>query len=306
MKRSVFDKKFLLTSLVVLAFLTVMILSTGVIFAADEKSSTETQSTETVKSGGVICEYIESDTWKSRCTLWLGGLDRNLGENDITIIGQMLKWILLFIIIILIYSAFNAAGFPEKTLLKIILSIVVGFMASFLITTRELLTMMQGYTALGVTLGVFLPFMILGFFTIMVAKSMNPIGIYLQKVVWIIFSVYLLIKTWTLWSFIDEANAGTLNVGQAYNVNILFFKIPVKITQSMLNMVNNSDQTILLALAIASIASLFIMLSNKLVIRWFAKEELDAAVQAESNKIRKSNAYDSIRAQELDADKKVR
>jgi len=117
-------------------------------------------------------------------------------KGDVTAVnGYYLKWMLLALVIILIYSSLSYANFPENNLFKIIASVVIGFLATFLITTQELLVMLNSYTALGVTIAIFLPIMILGFFTIIIASKANPFGIYLQKILWLIYSVYLFIKT---------------------------------------------------------------------------------------------------------------
>ena len=134
----------------------------------------------------------------NKVELWL---HTNLADTSATqrgAIGDTMKWLLLFLVIILVYSSLTYASFPESLSLRIVTSVIIGFLSTFLITTSELLTMLNSYTALGVTLGVFFPIMILGFFTIMVSSTANPMGIFLQKIAWVIYSGYLFIKTFGL------------------------------------------------------------------------------------------------------------
>jgi len=113
-------------------------------------------------------------------------------------LGDTLKFMLLGLVILLVYSALTFAQFPENGVYRLSTAITIGFLSTFLVTTQELLTMLSSYTALGVTLGVFLPIMILGFFTMMVANSSHPMGIFVQKIAWVIYSGYLFIKTFGL------------------------------------------------------------------------------------------------------------
>ena len=70
--------------------------------------------------------------------------------------GATIKWLVLMLVIILIYSALGYADFPENGALRFGLAIVVGLLATILITTDELVTTLKSYTALGLTLTLFL------------------------------------------------------------------------------------------------------------------------------------------------------
>jgi len=268
-------------------------------------SAGETTAAATVAAGGVVCGNIQNLFWAEKCSLWLGGWDtKNLGENQITVIGQMIKWIMLLLIIILIYAALASVDFPESRGLKITISIIVGFLATFLITSKELLTIMQGYTGLGVTIAVFLPFLILGAFTIMTARALSPIGIYLQKVMWIIYTVYMFFKTITLWLAMNALAAGG-NVAIVGSKLSIWGMYNIPVSQELIIMAQNSDKGMLIVLLVASVAALVVMLSNNVIARWFAKEEYEALTQAERNKLEKSRIYDTLRAEEIEKSRRV-
>lgn len=147
---------------------------------------------------GPISDYIKGDItsgWRydlgNRVAIWETGLtDANYG-----LIGNLLKYLVLILVIILVYSALMYVKFPESNSLKLLLAVVIGVIATFAITSAELLSALHSYTAMGVTLILFFPILILGFLTIMVASVANPFGIFLQRIMWLIYSIYLFIKT---------------------------------------------------------------------------------------------------------------
>ena len=67
-----------------------------------------------------------------------------------------------------------------------------------MISKEEIITAMTSYTALGIALIVFFPILVLGFFTLVVASKASPMGIFIQRILWLIYSVYLFIKAGTV------------------------------------------------------------------------------------------------------------
>lgn len=117
------------------------------------------------------------------------------GQGDIGALGQSVKLLLLIIVVALIYSSMGAVKFPENRFIRFLLSAVVGLLATVLISTDEILTSLQSYSALGMTITLFFPILILTFFTFVVATKVNPFGILAQRLIWIIYSAYLFFKT---------------------------------------------------------------------------------------------------------------
>ena len=212
---------------------------------------------------------------QEKINLWLVG-DPNAGG-----VGNMMKWLLLFIVIILVYAALSSAEFPEGTTARVTISVIVGFLATFAITTQELITMLTSYTALGVTFAVFLPLVILGFFTMMIAKKMNPVGIYVQKIAWLIYSVYLFLKTGLLLILSYEAE------GSTSQYVILARKIfnPILPTEAeAVNLLTTYNKQMLFVLAIVSIAVFVFMVWKKdYVDAWIAREAIESEKEAYKN-----------------------
>ena len=185
-------------------------------------------------------------------------------------------------VIILVFSALNSADFPESDIVKVLLSFVVGFLGTVLISNNEVISILQSYSALGVTLTLFFPILILGFFSVVVASKANPIGIYLQRIMWLIYSIYLFIRS----GFLLLARVVSDKTGDGYesarNVIAFFIEDASKI---------QTDNTILTILLLVSVAVfIFFVIMNKHFIKWLAEEKTEAASLAHKTKLDKAKA----------------
>jgi len=84
-----------------------------------------------------------------------GGLDINVA-----------KYILFFILGLLIFSVLRMTNFPPVKGLQFIVSLIVSFLAVAYITPEEVFVIISTYTTLGVVLTTILPFVILCLFTV--------------------------------------------------------------------------------------------------------------------------------------------
>lgn len=317
-------------ALVLVALLLIPILATSIVYAQVDPASSEggpdlnaptaTNNDITISSqGGSNVFGSIGEFFKGRYNLWKGGSASLSDPTQKEQVGVTLRWMLLVLVVILVYSALASANFPESTFLKLLMSVVVGFLATFLITTQELLTTIQSYTALGMTFSIFFPIMILGFFTSIVVTKGNPTGIYLQKIMWLIYSVYLFLKTLALYILTqatwDSAKGAIIIPDWASYLSPIikpFYaqfsaagKTKEAVATELLNFVKSSyDTTILYLLLIVSIAIFVIcVLGNKIVVAWLAKEKMDAEVQAQKEMIGRSHAYDKVRSEEMQKNK---
>lgn len=126
--------------------------------------------------------------------LWLKGYN----STNFSLAGEFVKTLLLILLIILVYSSFSYAGFlgerEEFSTVRLILSIIIGLLATFLISTDALLSSLVSFTALGTAIWIFLPILVLTFFTILVSSSAVAFGMFFQKILWIVYSVYTFIS----------------------------------------------------------------------------------------------------------------
>jgi hypothetical protein len=119
-------------------------------------------------------------------TQWTGGnLDRNIA-----------KYLFLLILTGLIWGALSAAKFPKHTALQALLAIPVAFLATAYITPEEVFTILQSYTALGITLSFIVPFIIMLLISAMLisdekTSNITPVKIILECFLWLFFIVIL-------------------------------------------------------------------------------------------------------------------
>ena len=182
----------------------------------------------------------------------------------------ILAWFILGLVILLIYSALSSVGFPESAGLRWPVAIIVGFIATMFISSEEIIAAMLSYQALGITLIVFFPLVILAFFTFTVASKANPFGLVLQRVAWIIYSIYLFIRT--------GLALGAAYTGDRDPASSPFLGLIKRMSDFFGTGASASgDTTILMILFIVSIAIFFIFVfGNKKITEWFMKERRHA------------------------------
>ena len=154
-------------------------------------------------------------------TSWQGG---NLDVN----IAKYLFWI---IILLLIFSTLKFANFPSiggkgSGFLQFVLALVVSFLATAFITPEEVFVMLVSYSALGLTLGSILPFVVIMFFSAMLVSNEKIRGMSIGKmmlevviwVMWVGFLVYRFIKLW-----VEQGTISVLFKGGGIVMLIVFF-----------------------------------------------------------------------------------
>lgn len=320
--------KIILSLAVILMFVLVVVNSVSAVVSAPDSASGGGANVAAKYSWG-DCNYsIKSldklGFFEKRFCIWKEGAPALNDEAKKSLVGETLKYLVLILVIILAYSSFSSVEFPSNIVLRLVISAVVGFLATFLITTAELITMLFSYNALAVTFTVFLPILILAFFTMVVSSKANPIGIYIQKIVWVIYSVYLFIKCYTLWIiptvvskvelvadkgvyWYDTAGTKMTEALPWYVQAVWPTGEPAQeyaAAQSILN--SGQDSTMLIVLIITAVMIFVIMvLGNKYVDRWFEHQKLEAEKEAFKMKTQRSSEKMDIDAKALQGSKQI-
>jgi hypothetical protein len=238
--------------------------------------------------------------------LWENGTSYNsMKPKEQELFGKTLKYLILILVVILSYSSFAYADFPKSKILRGVTSIIVGLLATFFITTPELVSIITSYTAMGVAMSIFFPILILLFFTMVVATKANPMGIFAQKILWVIYSAYLLIKSLVLlmapmyWK-INAAGTGVEPKEVTEKIPSLFKYIFPRNEAGMLEVlksVGNYDTAILWVLVITAVVITAIMVfGNRYVDEWMQKMKLDAEIEAKKQTIARAEASRKIEA----------
>lgn len=116
------------------------------------------------------------------------------GEN----FGTFFGWMFIIVVLIFAYEAFAFIKIPKSAFLRAILSLVIAFGAAMVVSKTEIYTALLSYGAAGIALFLALPILVLAAFSVMVAYKADPFGLLLQKIIWIIFGSYLIIKSTVL------------------------------------------------------------------------------------------------------------
>jgi len=116
-------------------------------------------------------------------------------SGDEGFLNGFLKYFFLALLIFFLYSVLSGVGFFKNRIMAVILSVIVGFLITWGINQTDLLAIMNSYTTLGVVLLLGLPIILLGFVTLFVIKEANPMGIFIQRILWLAYGGYLFIRT---------------------------------------------------------------------------------------------------------------
>jgi len=101
------------------------------------------------------------------------------------------KYIFFAILALLVYSSLSAFKIPKNMALQWFIAIPVAFLTTAFVTRAEVFTILTTYTALGITLGAILPFIVLMFFSSMMLSSgdgKTTVGkVMLQFFLWVVY-----------------------------------------------------------------------------------------------------------------------
>jgi hypothetical protein len=202
---------------------------------------------------------------------WGGNEKGDLSDKDMNALGVLTRWLMLFLVILLIYSGMSMAKFPDNSGLRFIIALIVGFLAVVMINNSEFITLLQSYKALGITVSILLPMMALSFITYTVAISLNSFGILLQRLAWLIYSIFLFLKVGGMLIFRIgvDFKTGWAN-SEWFNSTIMFlFGVDANTLRSSVLQMNGAILVILLIVAIATF--MWFVLMNENTVRWIAR-----------------------------------
>lgn len=214
--------------------------------------------------------------------------------QDIPLIGSLVKVFfgggtldfyiikLLFFILVfsLIYASLSYVNFPSSIMFRILLSLIIPFFSLFAINANELGSFLISYQGVGTTIIIFFPMAVLSFLTFAVASAGgNPFGVLLQRLAWLIYGAYLLIKGFTnVINNIDVISLKSLAYPKlASIIGALQFLIP---------RVGCIDGFYAAIYIIVGIGILYIFVwKNEALTLWLAHQAMKADLQATRNKL---------------------
>ena len=194
-----------------------------------------------------------------------------VGEHSTSGLAEFSKLIILILVILLIQASLSYASFPDNAGTRWLISVAVGLLATLFISNDEIISAMLSYKALGLTFIIFLPLLILTFFTFVVANKLNPFGIVIQKIAWIIFSVYLFVQA------LGILLIKWFGKGYVYSDYVTGFVSGALGTEFANAILNQGSQTVLILLLVVSIAVFIIfVVKNEAFVAWLSDSRREA------------------------------
>ncbi|PIN93252.1 hypothetical protein COU54_03780 [Candidatus Pacearchaeota archaeon CG10_big_fil_rev_8_21_14_0_10_31_24] len=226
--------------------------------------------------------------------------------KDSNVTGEYLKLLVLLLIILIIYSGLSYANFPESGIVRFLFAIIIGFLATIMITTQELVAALQSYTALGIALTLFFPILALAFVTFVVASKVDPLGLVVQRIAWVLYSVYLFIQTASLlivkWYISTSAGIAGTSTSAAlknsvFGTNIFKFLFG---NDFETNAAASGDNLVLIMLLVTSIIVFWVFVyKNAATTKWLIDAKRDADLQAYKTKVEKAGGKVDVDAAQV-------
>ncbi len=216
--------------------------------------------------------------------LWLKGYDAE--KENLNFAGEFVKVMLLLLLTLLVYSSMSYANFMHGGI-RFVVSVIIGLLATFLISTEALLTSLTSFTALGTAIWIFLPILVLTFFTIMVSSAAAPFGILVQEILWVIYSVYTFISGIVIFSLYQ----GKTNAVAKFFNDWIVIPLYGKNSALLAGMTKNADPTTAVLLIVVSIVVFWIaVVKGTFLTHWLAKEKMDAEIMKFQTDVQKQSA----------------
>ncbi|MCF7800328.1 hypothetical protein K9M16_05005 [Candidatus Babeliales bacterium] len=217
--------------------------------------------------------------------------------NNIPVIGDWAKGnlndgtvnlLVLLLLVVLIYSIFGYVNFPENSGIQFLIAIILGFLSTYALSAAEVSTFLLSYSALSTAIILFFPILIIGFFSYVAVMKDNFFAVFSQKILWLIYSLYLLLSS-GLTLLLKNASILGLETGK-WGGFFAFFDFNIKTA-------GNYSSTILVIQFIVAIAVFWIfVLRNKTILNWIAGEKKDWDLSKMQERLERAGALEKARA----------
>ena len=191
----------------------------------------------------------------------LRDLFTNFQEGQLS--ENVAKYLFFILLAVLVWSVVDTSGFVDNDIIKWVVSLIIAFLGVAYLTPTDIWTLLTPYEALGLTLLFILPSLILVFFTFRIAVVGGAGGVVAQHIIWFIYLIFL------IWKFITGITSGKISPNNP--ITWIFVGI----------------------LILVGFAALF----NKLFIKWFGKEVLEAQSAAAGQTLKRAVALRRMEAE---------
>ena len=173
------------------------------------------------------------------------------------------KYLFFILLTVLVWSVVDTSGFVDNYIIKWVISLIIGFLGTAYLTPTDIWVLLASYEALGLTLLFILPSLILVFFTYRVAFVGGAAGVIAQHIIWFVYFIFL------CWKFVTGITSGKISP-------------------------NNSITWVFVGILLLAG---FVAIFNKLFIKWFTKEVLEAQSEAAGKVLKRAVALRKMEAE---------
>lgn len=203
----------------------------------------------------ILSAGVVSAAWTQDVAGWV---DRNVfeGLKD----QGFVKVLILFLIIGVIFSALGFMGIPDNSAIRFLLSVVVGTLVTSLISPSEIVAAMQSSKALGITIILGFPIMIMCAITLQIALKGHFMGVMVQRFLWLIYSLYLFLTSAGTWLYSNFSSSNILNfLGYLDFVNA--------------DLIGGNKLIVIIQLILSIVLFWFMFVKNQAVVDWIKNQK---------------------------------
>jgi hypothetical protein len=146
----------------------------------------------------LVSAYSLGESFNSLFSSWESG----------DVAPNVAKIIFAILVMFMIYALLDNTGLIRHQGVRWIISLLVSFLATIYIAPEEVYGLLVSYSALGLTLGAIVPFLILLGFTFAAVRDGSPNQIMLQWVAWIMFTIFMIYKSVVFFWFENAGGFG--------------------------------------------------------------------------------------------------
>jgi len=208
-----------------------------------------------------------------------------------------IKYLLLFLITGFIFSALGFMNMPENNGIRFAIALIAGFLTTSTLSAPQIVAAMESYTALGIAITLFLPILVLGAISFQVIIKGQFIGVVIQRILWLVYSLYLFLKSagdylWT--SFLADLFVGVKSD--------LISKVGSVLGTWFTNETGKGSGIILFIQAVVAIALFWIMfVKNQAVRKYLRDEKFNDQVEKVKNSLKKSRELRKAESESFDS-----
>ncbi|MBI2452310.1 hypothetical protein HYV50_04520 [Candidatus Pacearchaeota archaeon] len=142
----------------------------------------------------LLIDFVGAETVAERLFGNFGSteLSKFFTSKFFTIEGGFVKFLLFMLVTLVVYSISPFLPFAtEKPFVSLLISVIVGILATFSLQIEEINTILLSYTALGIVISAIIPFFAIAAISF---KSYEKGNIFISKFLWVVFIIVIVMR----------------------------------------------------------------------------------------------------------------